>query len=131
MRYLSRTRGLALTALILATVQTIEAVRYLGEAQYLSVLLFMAAFFAALASLKIWRDNCFGSRFTLAIIAAFVVVGHTLSLTAGLPGSMMNTRTGGHGTFGFISVAMAIVILGMLLPHFFRNYGETRSRSSI
>lgn len=131
MWYPSRHATLAAIGLILATVQAIEGVSYLSDAEYLSVLLFMAAFFGGLAGLKMWCDNCFGSRFALAMVAASVIVGHVLSLTAGLPGSTLRTWTGAHGAIGFISLAAALIILVMMLPHSFRSTTGTGSESPV
>ncbi|MHA7173083.1 hypothetical protein [Arthrobacter monumenti] len=120
---------MASAALALAAVQAIEGVRYLDDAQYLSVLLFMASFLGVLASLKMWRGNSFGSRFTLAVIAVAAIVGHTLSLIVGLPGSTMDPWTSGQGLFDVVALATAIVILVVLLPHFFPNRTEPGSRT--
>ena len=127
----SRPRVLAVTAFVLAGVQTVEGFKYLGDAQYLSVLLFLASFFGALASVKLWRDNCFESRFTLAMIALSTVAGHLLSLTAGLPGSALEAWSGVNAALGFTSLTAALLILLMLLPRFFSNYTKMDSRPPV
>lgn len=122
MQHLSRPRVLALTALILAAVQAVTGVQYLRDAPYLSLLLFLASFFGVLASAKLWRDNCFESRFGLAMIAASTVIGHVLSLTLGVPGSALEPWSGIDGVLSGISLAVAALVLAMLLPRFFSNY---------
>lgn len=120
----SRPRVLALTAFVLAAIQVVEGVKYFADVQYLSVLLILAAFFGVLASVKLWRDNCFESRFALAMIALCTVAGHGLSLSAGLPGSDLQAWTGANAVLGFISLAAALLILLMLLPRFFSDHSK-------
>lgn len=131
MTHLSRPRVLAVIALVLAAVQTVEGVKYLGDAQYLSVLLFLAAFFGALASVKMWRDNCFESRFGLGMIALSTVVGHGLSFSAGLPGSSVDAWSGGHAVLGSVSLAAATAVLVLLLPRFFQDATKTGCRPPV
>lgn len=122
MPHLSRPRVLASTSLTLAVVQAAAGVQYLGDAPYLSLLLFLASFFGLLASAKLWRDNCFESRFGLAMIAASTVVGHVLSLTIGLPGSAFEPWAGIDAVLSAMSLGIALLVLAMLLPRFFSNY---------
>jgi predicted small integral membrane protein len=124
MTHLGRRRVLASTAVVLATAQSIEGARYLADTRYLSVLLFLAAFLGLLAGVQVWRGAGFESRFTLGMLALSAVVGHTISLTVGLPGSTMNAWSGGHGAIGLISVVAAVAVLLMLLPRFTRNTPE-------
>lgn len=124
MQHLSRPRMLALTALTMASVQAVTGGHYLPDAPYLSLLLFLASFFGVLASAKLWRDNCFESRFGLAMIAVSTVVGHILSLTLGLPGSALEPWVGVNAVLGATSFAAALLVLCMLLPRFFSNYSQ-------
>ncbi|MBE0009766.1 MULTISPECIES: hypothetical protein [unclassified Arthrobacter] len=106
-------------ALLLGTAQAIAGVLYLGDAPYLSVLLFLAALFCVLGSAKLWRDNCFESRFGLAIVAVSSIAGHILSLTVGLPGSQFQPWSGLNAILSIVSLALAVLLLGLLLPHLF------------
>ncbi|WP_309124544.1 hypothetical protein [Arthrobacter sp.] len=128
---LPRPRVLALTSLTLAAVQAVTGAQYLSDAPYLSLLLFLASFFGILGSAKLWRDNCFESRFGLAMIAGSTVVGHALSLTLGLPGSALNPWSGVSAILSAISLAVALLVLAMLLPRFFSNYAQAGSEAPV
>lgn len=123
MQRITRIYALAGIGLALAAAQAVEGFMYLGDARYLSLLLFMAAVVGVLACLKMTRDNCFESRFGLAVIAMSTVVGHALSRAAGLPGSAADPWSGSHGVLSVISLAVALVMLLLLLPRFFSSYG--------
>lgn len=106
-------------ALLLGTAQAIAGVLYLQDAPYLSLLLFLAALLCVLGSAKLWRDNCFESRFGLAIVAVSTIAGHVLSLTVGLPGSQLQPWSGLNAILSVASLALAVVLLCLLLPHLF------------
>lgn len=119
MRQLSRRAVLAPAGLALAVIQCIEGLRYLGDTQYLSLLLLLSAGFGALASVKLYRDYCFECRFSLALISLSTVAGHALSSMFGLPGSAADPWAGTHAVLGALSLVLAVLILVLLLPRLF------------
>ncbi len=106
---------------VLAGVHGSQGALHLADAHYLSLLFFLASLLCLLATVKMVRDNCFESRFGLVTIALTTLVGHTLSLTAGLPGSAASAWAGGHLVLGAISVLASVALLALLLPHLFQR----------
>lgn len=119
MSVLFRAPVVTVVALLLGAAQAIAGALYLQDVPYLSLLLFLAALFCVLGSAKLWRDNCFESRFGLAIVAVSTIAGHILSLTIGLPGSQLQPWSGLNAILSIASLALAVLLLFLLLPHLF------------
>ncbi|WP_323960552.1 hypothetical protein GC088_03460 [Arthrobacter sp. JZ12] len=126
-------RGIVITTagLGLALIQAIEGLRFLRDTQYLSLLLLVFGILAAAASLKLWRNYCFGCRIVLALISVATVIGHLLSLTVGLPGTVADAWMGSNAVLGVISVALGLLIMVLLLPRFFHPRPDTNARPPV
>lgn len=107
----SRRRWTSGAALLLALGQGRESLLYGADAPYLCLLLLIAAAVGAgSAAALLWRE-AFGTRLTLGLLAGTALVGHTLILVLGVPGSAVQGTT----AVTVLVMAAAVFSLGMVL----------------
>lgn len=111
-------RAAVLAAALLAAVLAVQAVLIREEAAYLSVLLLAGAGLGAAATVCLRFRGCFGSRFTLVLLAALTLLGEAMLVALGLPGlGRAAARTGPTVTGAAAALGAAVVLLTLWPKH--------------
>ncbi|MEX5271589.1 hypothetical protein [Kocuria sabuli] len=86
MRTVPWARASVPAAVLLAAVQTAQALLLRAEAAYLSVPLALAAALGLAAAARLCRHRCFTARSALGMLAVLALLGEGLLVVLGLPG---------------------------------------------